>query len=103
MIDGLAHLQRAGQVLADCGGEQEILRSSVLEAAGEFWSAVFYSDEWPAEMQRRRDELLALLLCGTIIEETVRSMDEPALHQACRQLRELAELAAGVSSQQPTG
>lgn len=97
VIEGIAHLRRAGQVLAVSDADEPRLRHAVLVAAREFWAAAFYSDQWPPAFQEQRDLLFALLLRGNIIDVTVRSMQPPELGEARQQLLRLVEMAEASS------
>ena len=93
MIDGIAHLRRAGQSLAAGNDDGHTPRSSVLTAAQEFWSAVFYSDAWPPELQQGRDALIERLLSGRVIQASIQAMDEAELRQTCQLIRDLVDRA----------
>lgn len=89
MVAGGDRLRKARTLLID--GDCE--RDALLEAAAEFWSATFDSDDWPVELQVKSLPARFGLVRHGSFEDTVRRLNDAELRQLCRELVEVADMA----------
>jgi hypothetical protein len=89
VLEGMNYLQRAEAALRREG----LTREGLLEAGHAFWSAVFYLEQWPADLRRRAIRLQERLLAGGKIRDTIARMEEPAIRDACEELLAFIEIA----------
>ncbi len=82
-------LRKARAVLA----ENECERDALLEAAGEFLSATFDSEEWPVELQVKSLTARFGLVRHGSFEDTIRRLSDDELKRLCRELVEVADMA----------
>lgn len=89
MVSGGEQLRKARAVLTanDCE------RHALLEAAAEFWSATFDSDDWPVELKvKSLPARFGLVRYGSF-EDTIRKLCDAELRRLCRELVEVADMA----------
>ena len=69
-------------------------RRTLIEAGSQFWSALFYSEQWPTGLRQLATDVEIVLLASGPIVETVETMTDEELREGFRRLQRFLDAAA---------
>jgi hypothetical protein len=99
MIDGLEHIREAAETLAT---RDERLKARLAEAGKEVWSAMYFSEEWPTELEQKARTIQLSIMKDGPIEETVRRMSNDEASRVAGQILDLLVDLECASPEKPT-
>lgn len=80
--------------------QEEAGRDRLIRAATVFWSATYFLDRWPSELQAHAQQVQQTLLAQGKIPQTVAEMSEAEVTQASEQLRLFLQAALRPDAEQ---
>lgn len=86
MREGLGRLKKVREILTLPSETDGSPRHRLQEGAREFWTAIFYIQNWPADLQSEMELVLARLFAGGVIEATIAGMSDQAVEATSQSL-----------------
>lgn len=93
MREGLGRLQKVRELLILPSETDGSPRHRLQEGAREFWTAIFYIQNWPADLQSEMELVLARLFAGGVIETTIAGMSDEAVEAMSRAMLSFIDAA----------
>ena len=87
MFQRIDRTRNAAMILAN---RNDRSKGKLIEAANQFWAAMFNCQQWPSDLRRKADCIVAKIMADGPIEPAIENMDEATANEVAENIVSLA-------------